>query len=78
MEENVVASLWSLVADLGEKFMVVNGVGEIQPNDCAGSRSTANTDIFLRMMRCLEIGDIVMMQPSDNGYRSSYIPTWML
>jgi len=52
MEENVCASLLSLVLD--DLTSMVRGVAENQPNACAGSRITAKMEraflIFLGMM----------------------------
>ena len=52
MEENVCASLLSLVLD--DLTSMVRGVAENQPNTCAGSKSTAKMErsflIFLDMV----------------------------
>ena len=71
MEENVVASLWSLVADLGDNNMVmILGVAEIHPNDCVGSRSTASTEraflIFLGMV--IVTGDVNAADSYRHGW----------
>ncbi len=57
MEENVVASLWSFVVDLGDTMVL--GEGEIHPYDFAGSRSTARTErAFLFRSIMVATGDI--------------------